>query len=318
MTNPFRKIYVLTKVEQLINWAKKTTIPGFDGVPVYDSLLFVYNESMNDDIMMRSRAISFSFFIALIPGIIFIITLLPFLPFTDNYIDTWQQSMEGILPIQAEAYIFDMMNNIGKEVHFGSQLISLFLMLYFSSNGVSSILLSFHKSYKKTYKERNYLQHKLISLEITFLLFLFMLVSTGLVVAGNLWLEKIMVYVKLDFVTKFIINFIRFIIVSMVIYTIVALLYKFGPAMKKRIKFISPGAGVATFLAIASSMGFAYYVNSFNSYNKIFGSLGALIVTMAWIQLNSLALIVGYELNASIAVNRDLDKIIERRKKKRV
>ena len=316
MTYPFIKTYVVTRIEKLISWAKKTTIPGFDGVPVYDSLLFVYNESMNDDIMMRSRAISFSFFIALIPGIIFVMTLLPFLPLTENYIDTWQQSMEGILPVQAETYIFDMMNNIGKEIHVGSQLISLILMLYFSSNGVSSILLSFHKSYKKTYKERNYLQHKLISLQITFLLFLFMMVSTAFVIVGNLWIEKVIVYIRLDFGSKFILDFIRFVIVSMVIYSIVAVLYKFGPAMKKRIRFFSPGAGVATFLAIASSMGFAYYVNSFNSYNKIYGSLGAIIVTMAWIQLNSLALIVGYELNASIAVNRDLDKIIERRKKK--
>ena len=45
--------------------------------------------------------------------------------------------------------------------------------------------------------------------------------------------------------------------------------------MKKRMKFISPGAGVATFLAIISSIGFSYYVNNFNSYNQIYGSLGS-------------------------------------------
>jgi len=88
--------------------------------------------------------------------------------------------------------------------------------------------------------------------------------------------------------------------------------------MKKRMKFISPGAGVATFLAIISSIGFSYYVNNFNSYNQIYGSLGAIIVTMIWIQLNSLALIVGYELNASIAVNRDLDKVIMRKRKRKL
>ncbi|MEZ4906156.1 MAG: hypothetical protein R2771_00530 [Saprospiraceae bacterium] len=95
----FNKIPTVAKV---IYWAKKTTLPGFDGVPLYDSLVFVYNETMKDDIMMRSRAISFSFFIALFPAIIFLMTLLPYLPFTDYYLETWKLSLSGLLPIQAE------------------------------------------------------------------------------------------------------------------------------------------------------------------------------------------------------------------------
>jgi membrane protein len=307
----------LPLISRLILWAKNTTFPGFDGVPVYNSLVFVYDESMKDDIMMRSRAISFSFFIALIPAIIFLLTLLPFLPFTDFYIDTWKNSLTGLLPLQVENYIFNLMDTLGKKTHYSSQVISLILMLYFSSNGVSSILLSFHKTYKSTYRQRNYFQHKLMSLQITFLLFLFMVVSSSFVIVGNLWLEKLLDYLSFDFVSRFLIYIIKWLAVTMVIYIIVALLYKFGPAMKKRMKFISPGAGVATFLAIISSLGFSYYVNNFNSYNQIYGSLGAIIVTMIWIQLNSLALIVGYELNASIAVNRDLDKVILRNKKRK-
>ncbi|MGE5356502.1 MAG: YihY/virulence factor BrkB family protein [Deltaproteobacteria bacterium] len=304
--NNFFSIPIIAK---LIEWAKNTVLPGFDGVPLYNSLVFVYDEAMKDDIMMRSRAISFSFFIALIPAIIFLLTLVPYLPFTDFYIDTWKNSLSGFLPLQVENYIFNLMDTLGKKTHFSSQLISLILMLYFSSNGVSSILLSFYKSYKSTYRQRNYFQHKLMSLQITFLLFMFMVISSAFVIVGNLWLEKLLDYLNLDFVSRFLIYIIKWVLVTMVIYFIVALLYKFGPAMKKRIKFISPGAGVATFLAIISSLGFSYYVNNFNSYNQIYGSLGAIIVTMIWIQLNSLALIIGYELNASIAVNRDLDNV---------
>jgi membrane protein len=295
-------------VAQLIEWAKNTTFPGFDGIPFYDSLVFVYHESMKDDIMMRSRAISFSFFIALFPAIIFLLTLLPYLPFTEQYIATWQNSITGLLPMQVEKYIFNLMNTLGNEFHYSSQIISLILMLYFSSNGVSSILISFYKTYKSTFRQRNYFQHKIMSLQITILLFLFMVTSTSLVIAGNLWFEKLLNYLHFDIFSKILVYLIKWIIVTMVIYFIIALLYRFGPAMKKRIKFISPGAGVATFLAIISSIGFSYYVNNFNSYNQIYGSLGAIIVTMIWIQLNSLALIVGYELNASIAVIRDLDK----------
>ena len=269
---------------------------------------------MKDDIMMRSRAISFSFFIALIPAIIFLLTLLPYLPLTEYYIDTWKSSITGLLPLQVEHYIFDLMDTLGKKTHFSSQIISLILMLYFSSNGVSSILLSFYKTYKSTYRQRNYFQHKLMSLQITFLLFMFMVVSSAFVIVGNLWLEKLLDYLNFDFISRLMINVIKWLAVTIVIYIIVAMLFKFGPAMKKRMKFITPGAGVATFLAIVSSLGFSYYVNNFNNYNEIYGSLGAIIVTMIWIQLNSLALVVGYELNASIAVNRDLEKVIKRKR----
>ena len=302
----FHKIPVVAK---LIYWAKKTTLPGFDRVPLYDSLKFVYEESMKDDIMMRSRAISFSFFIALFPAIIFLMTLLPYLPLTDYYIETWKHSITGLLPMQAESYIFNLMDELGNEQHYSSQIIAIILTLYFSSNGVSSILISFYKSYKSTYIQRNYFQHKLMSLQITFLIFMFMLVSSGVIIVGNLWFGELLNYLHLDYFSKILITVLKWLIVIAITYFIIALLYRFGPAMKERIKFISPGAGVATFLAIVSSMGFAYYVNEFNNYNRIYGSLGALIITMIWIQLNSLALIVGYELNASIAVNRDLEKV---------
>jgi len=293
-------------VRNNIEWAKNTTLPGFDGVPLYHALTFVYKEAMKDDIMMRAKAMSFSFFLAIFPGIIFLLTLIPYLPFTEFYVETWKSSLSNLLPLQAEQYIFGIMDSLSKKTRVSSQIISLVLMLYFTSNGVSSMLVSFSKSYRSTYKPRNYFQHKLRALEITFLLFLLLILSTGLVIMGNLWLE--LIFKKLNLSSFYIvtIEILRWLVVISLFYSIISMLYKYGPSMKKKIKFMSPGAGVATFLAIFSSVGFSYYVNNFSSYNEIYGSLGAIIITMIWIQINSMALIVGYELNASIAVNRDL------------
>lgn len=68
----------------------------------------------------------------------------------------------------------------------------------------------------------------------------------------------------------------------------------------KKFKFISAGSTLATLLTILLSFGFAFYVNNFASYNKIYGSIGTLIVIMLWLYFNSLVLLIGYELNASI------------------
>lgn len=310
MSNYFeRKWYEfleLPKIKNGIEWAKNTTIPGFDGVPLYHALTFVYKEALKDDIMMRAKAISFSFFLAIFPGIIFLLTLIPYLPFTDHYVETWKSSLSNLLPHQAEQYIFGIMDSLSKKIRVSSQIVSVILMLYFTSNGVSSMLASFSKSYRKTYKPRNYFQHKFRALEITFLLFSLLFLATGLVILGNIWLEILFDKMHLNKFYIITIEFLRWIIVVFLFYSIISMLYRYGPSMKTKIKFMSPGAGVATFLAIASSVAFSYYVNNFSRYNEIYGSLGAIIITMIWIEINSMALIVGYELNASIAVNRDL------------
>jgi len=304
--NKWFEFLELPGIKNAIDWTKKTTLPGFDGVSIYHSLTFVYREALKDDIMMRAKAMSFSFFLAIFPGIIFLLTLLPYLPFTEYYVETWKSSLSNLLPKQAEQYIFGMMDSLGLKTRVGSQIISVFLMLYFTSNGVSSMLASFSKSYRSTYKRRNYFQHKLRALEITFLLFILLILATGLVILGNTWLELLFEKLSLSSFYIITIEILRWVVVVFLFYSIISMLYRYGPSMKKKIKFMSPGAGVATFLAIVSSVGFSYYVNNFSRYNEIYGSLGAIIITMVWIEINSMALIVGYELNASIAVNRDL------------
>ena len=81
----------------------------------------------------------------------------------------------------------------------------------------------------------------------------------------------------------------------------IALLYNFGPAKKRVWKFFSPGSLLATILIILSSMAFSYYVSNFSQYNKLYGSIGTLMVIMLWIYINAIVLIIGFELNASIA-----------------
>jgi len=72
----------------------------------------------------------------------------------------------------------------------------------------------------------------------------------------------------------------------------------------------SPGATLATILAILTFSGFAFYINHFGTYNKLYGSIGTLIVIMIWMYLNTLILLIGYELNAAIALSKQSIKIV--------
>src|SRR3978361_715754 len=98
----------------------------------------------------------------------------------------------------------------------------------------------------------------------------------------------------------YVISFSRWIIVIGIFFVTISLLYRYGPANKQKWKFLSTGSIMATILAILTSLGFAYYINNFSSYNKVYGSLGGLIILMLWLYLNCLILLIGFELTESI------------------
>jgi membrane protein len=80
----------------------------------------------------------------------------------------------------------------------------------------------------------------------------------------------------------------------------ISVVYYFAPALHNRWKFISIGSVVATLLSVLSSYFFSYYINNFGTYNKVYGSIGAMIAMMVWIYMISVILLIGYEINSSI------------------
>ena len=89
------------------------------------------------------------------------------------------------------------------------------------------------------------------------------------------------------------------IIVSLLFYGI-AFIYKFAPSVKKRWNLLSPGSILATFLTLSTTLIFWYWVDNFSKYNKIYGSIGTVLIIMLLIQINSLILLIGFELNVSL------------------
>ena len=77
-------------------------------------------------------------------------------------------------------------------------------------------------------------------------------------------------------------------------------IFNLGPAIKSQIKIFSPGAILATLFIILTSIVFSYYIDNFSQYNKIYGSIGTLIIILLWIYFNAIFLLIGFELNASI------------------
>lgn len=290
----------------LITWSKQQSFPGFFSVPIYDIAAFLYHESRRNAIQVRANSIAFSFMLSLFPATIVLLTLLPYLPL-DNFIETLETNMDEFLPKSVTEEIMNFINDITKTTRGGLLSLGFILALFFSSNGIMALLQGFDKKYEKTtFLSRNFYMQRLVSIQLVLLLGTTLVASVALIIGGNYLIEYISQHYDARWFTRMSFLLVRWLAVLFLYYVSISIIYRYGPALKRKFDFLSPGATLATVLCIFSSWIFSLYVNEFGSYNKLYGSLGVLIAFMLWLKINAFIILAGFELNAAIAVKRDL------------
>ena len=290
----------------MIKWSKQTAIPGFQGVPIFYIIQFINKELRKDNITTRADAVAFNFFLSIFPFTIFILPLLINTPFGINYLDLFRNSIKGVLPNSAQEYIFSIIAGIENTGNFGLLTAGFFLAMYFASNGMSKLMTGFDKSHEKIFKSRSFIAHKLIAIGLTILLVLLGLLSLSLIVLFGHFIQYLDTTVEIGSFSLVLVNLLRWLVLLLLFYSIITSIYRYGPSMYQRIKLFNPGATLATILSIISSVLFSWFVNQFDRYNEIYGSISALIVMLIWLRMNSLILLIGFELNTSIEVNKNL------------
>ncbi|WP_367389775.1 YihY/virulence factor BrkB family protein [Lewinella sp. LCG006] len=310
-------IYNLPIVKQVLDWSKKTSLPGFFRVPIYDVVIFVFNEIRRFDLFTRANSIAYSFFLSLFPSLLTLFTLVPFIldffsgivPELANFNHVLQQEINRVMPGQAGSLVFDFIHDITDTPRIGLLSFGFVLAIYFSSNGMLAMMKSFEKSYRDTFKQRGGIRKRAVAIMLTGLVSFLVIFSVIFIILGSIIITWISEAVHLTQIGAFAIGLLRWFSILMVFYFGIAVLYRYGSATHRRMAIFSPGTTLATVLCILSSLAFSFYIDEFNrydSYHKFYGSIGTFIIIMLWIQLNSLILLIGFELNAAIAVNRDL------------
>jgi membrane protein len=299
------KAYWNRKWRELRAVMHRQTLPGFSGIPIAIIFKYVWKEILRDDIMVRSNSMAYSFFLSIFPGLLVILSLLPYLP-VDNMVSAFQRNYVDLLPDEMASYINVIIIEMTKTPKSGLLSLSLLLALVFASNGVGSMIKGFHKSYEMTYRKQNILQREWRAIYLTMLLGLLFLSSLIAIVIGKPILVKWLSSIGLSGLGFGIYNYLKWVLVFIFYYFVISIIYRIGPAFRTRPKLFTPGATLATILSVISSVVFSLYVENFFRYNEIYGSIGALILILVWLQINSFIILLGYELNASIAINRDL------------
>jgi membrane protein len=290
---------------QLIDWAKTHSFPGLKRIPLYYLIVFIEKETRSDAITTRANSMAFSFFLAIFPSIIVLFTMLAYTPLYQAFDEILYDSIHEIMPGEAGKMLMQTIQDIATKPRSGLLSFGFLLAIWVASNGMLSMMKGLEKDYTATFKRRTGFQKRLIAIQLTFLLALVLVASVVLVILGEPILHFVFSYIKADFLTRLTFFAFRWVVVLGLFYTIFSTIYRYGSSIRRPIPFFNAGATVGTFLSVISSWGFSFYVDNFGNYNKLYGSIGTLIVLMVWIQLNCMILLLGFELNAGIAVLKD-------------
>lgn len=286
----------------IVKWVIKVfhsiKIPGLEGMNLYDLLELCISGIIKGAFTARAGSIAFSFFIALFPFALFILTLIPFVHiegFQEDFMSFIFKAMPSKEASDAVAFVLnDIANNkYGELLSFGF-ILSIFLM----TNGVNAILSGFEYTYHQI-ETRTVIRQYLVSLIISILLALLLLFTVAVIIL----LEFLINYLNQKGILEdanFWIGGAQIIILLLMVFIAISLLFYFGTREGKQMSFFSPGTILTTSLFVVNFKIFKIYIEKFSQYNQLYGSIGTVLVIMLFIWLNSIILLLGFELNTSL------------------
>ena len=302
-----RIVYNTAFVQFFVKKSRKVILPGFQGMPLYVVGKFFLSQVKKVGLQDRARSISFSFITAIPAATIFICTLIPYLPVSQQIKHQLLLITKDITPNQnTYLLVSQFLSDFLDKPRVGLLSFGFLLALFYSSNAMLGIMRSFNKSLIYNTK-KNALETRWMAIKLT-LLVLFIVIGSVLILVTQA--ELLRDLLKWMHITnrsgRWLFRTLRWVVIIPLFYFAIACIYKYGPAVNKRWNLFSPGTLLATFLTILTTFLFSYWVNRFGSYNKVYGSIGTIMILMLLIYFNSLVLLIGYELNVSIHHVREI------------
>ncbi len=305
------KFLQLPIIKSIVEFLKAIKLPGFSRFSFYDLLEMYVIGIFKGALSSRAGSISFSFFMALFPFLLFILNLIPFvdmIPFIkiDNFDETFLNYLELFLPTEVQSFFTQIFEDIWNKPR-GGLLSSVFLLsIFLSANGISSIFGSFEGSYHVNFS-RNFFRQYMLSIALS--IFIALLSLTSVIIFFYI---EFYILNNLDSLIASEIRWTRigqYAFFGAFIYIIISLLYYFGTIEGRKIRFFSPGALMTILLFLFTTYGFGVYIENFSTYNQLYGSIGALLIFLLYIWINSNILLLGFELNATLFRFRRESKI---------
>jgi membrane protein len=261
-----------------------------------DILLRIWKNIGKDRVIVVAAGVTFYMVLALFPAIAALVALYGL--FADpTAITSHLDSIAGLVPAGAIEVIRDQITRVASQgrTTLGLTFIAALLASLWSANaGMKSLFDALNLVYNEPEK-RSFIWLNIISLTFTVLAIVFVLVAIGVMVVVPIVLN----FVGLGGATEMVIKIARWPALFIIVTLTLAFLYRYGPSREKpQWRWITWGSGIAAVSWLVVSILFSWYAENFGSYNKTYGSLGAIIAFMFWIWLSIIVVLIGAELNA--------------------
>lgn len=287
-------------VRYAIRRSKKLILPGLKGASLYAVVRYLFKDLSNLKLSEKAAAVTYSFLMAMPPTFLILFSLVPYLHLNDV-----QQTILTVLQLitpNNNAYhsvsmvVIDFMNT---QRH-GFLSFGIILVLYFSSNGVMGLMRSFDRN-EVLYKKRTGIQRRWTAVKLTLVLICLGLVSLTVLIIQvntvNFWILK-------TFHNIILVKILSIVILILIVFVAISIIYTYGPSLVQKVDFISAGSVFATTCSLLITSIFFFLVNNFLNYNKFYGSVGTITAFMVWVWLNVLVILLGYELNVSLLLDK--------------
>ncbi len=282
-------------------------IPGFEGMTLLDLLRAYFNGIIQGALGSRASSIAYSFFMAIFPALIFLLNLIPYVPIA-NFDIKFMTFIYELIPSQSLDFFKPIISDIAQNERAGLASFAGLLALFLTANGVNAIFSGFEGSH---YNEinRSFFRQYFIALCTSIVLALLLVTTISVVIYLEFILESLrerdLMSTDMDIALLWLG---KNLFVIIMIYSVIATLYYFGTKQGRQSRFFSPGAFMTTILFMITTYLFGIYIDNFGTYNELYGSIGALLIMMLYIWLNSNLILLGYELNATLQKLRILHK----------
>ena len=303
---------------QLAKWgvdrSKRWTAPGFEGMCLYDVAAFFIGQVRKVGLSERASAISFQFLLAIPAGTIFLCTLIPFMPISKINDQLLRLARDFSPTYSTYKLIEGFLNDFFKTTRGSLLSLGFFLAIYYSSNAMMVIMRTFNKSLTKTTK-KPFFASRWMAIKLTTLVIFMVIVCAILLITQGVLTARLLKLLRIhDPTTIALIESGRWIVILSLLLCTIAFVYKYAPAIHKRWRLLSPGCLLSTVLILVVTYLFSVWVNRFGNYNKVYGSIGTILILMILIYINSMILLIGFELNVSIQAVKD--KQVEKQQEK--
>jgi membrane protein len=287
----------ISKLTAIQDFGKRIKIPGLEGMSFYDLLHMYVLGIVRGALTARAGGISYSFFMAVFPFMLFMLTLIPYIPI-EGFQENFMNLIAEAFPPKTYEAVVPVFEDIAQNKYGGLLSFGFFVSIFLMTNGVNAVFGGFEYSYHVT-EVRGVVRAYVISLGTSLLMSFFLILTVAVTILFKFGLDFLILKGWLSETFLWLEN-VRYLFFIFMIFTTVSLLYYFGTKEGKQSSFFSAGAVLTTLLSFVTFYIFGVYVLKFAKYNELYGSIGTLLVLMLFIWLNSIILLLGFELNASM------------------